>query len=119
MTFLGHHHTEQAKELVRQAKLGAKNYNLGSHQDFIATDNKGHGYHKTIEEHTTHYRDCLPGKVWLKKHAKDKYLEPTIVITVDGKSLSVNGNYKQGKIKEFMGHYCHPREGKIRLVKVE
>lgn len=96
-----------------------KTVRIGSHNEWIATDDKGHGYHRIVEEYTTHYNDCLIGKGWLKEHEHDKYPEPTIELTVDGgQALSLNGNYNKGKIKTFMANYCRPGEGKIRLVKV-
>ncbi len=83
---------------------------IGSHREFVPRidyqtgepDKEGRGYHQTIEDYVTKYRDCLPGKAWLKKHANDVLPEPTIELTIDGKSLSVNGNYKKGVIKEFV-----------------
>mgnify|MGYP001564389877 FL=1 len=47
-------------------------------------------------------RQPLCGKAWLKKHYKDVVPEPTIEIIIDGKTLSVNGDYKKGVIKDFM-----------------
>jgi hypothetical protein len=86
-------------EFIREVRTG-------SHTEFIPRDNKGHGYHRTVEEHKTEYADCIPGKEWLKAHEHDVIPEPTIEITVDGgKSLHVNGNYKQGMIKDFLAPY--------------
>ncbi len=90
-------------------------------QEFIATDDKGHGYHSIVTDYKTVYHDCLVSKDWLKAHEHDlDNYEPTIEITVDGQSpFSVNGNYKQGVIKDFMSEYCKPGEGKIRIVNVK
>lgn len=78
----------------------------GSHKEFVATDDKGHGYHNIVIDYTTVYHDCLPGVEWLQAHEHDlDGYEPTIEITVDGKTLSVNGNYKQGVITNFMSQY--------------
>ncbi len=73
----------------------------GSHRDWIETSPK-HGYHKTVEEFTTYYHDCLCGKDWLKEHADFKCPEPTIEISINDKAISVNGNYKKGMIAGFM-----------------
>ncbi len=78
-----------------------KTVRIGSHQEWIETTPK-HGYHRIVEEYTTHYNDCLVPKSWLKKHEHDTLPEPTIEISADGKNLSVNGNYKVGVIKEFV-----------------
>ncbi len=89
----------------------------GSHTEFHATDDKGHGYHQTIEDYKTVYHDCLVPREWLEEHEHDlDGYEPTIDISIDGKSLSVNGNYKQGAIKAFMNEYTHTvRAGKKTL----
>ena len=90
---------------------------VGSHLEFHETTPK-HGYHTTVTDTKTIYRDCLPGKKWLKEHHKDELPEVTIEIQIDGKELSVNGNYKHGMIAGFMRQFNCPGEGKIRLVKV-
>jgi hypothetical protein len=93
-----------------------KQVRLGSHQEWVSTDDKGHGYHKIVDEYTTHYNDCLPGKKWLEAHKHDEYPEPTIELSIDGKSLSVNGNYKKGVIAGFMADYTEKvRTGKKTL----
>jgi hypothetical protein len=76
---------------------------VGSHQEFVPTDDKGHGYHQIVEEYTTHYDDCLVSKEWLQEHehSLDGW-EPTIEITLDDKTLSVNGNYRKGMIKDWV-----------------
>ncbi len=88
----------------------------GSHQEFIATDDKGHGYHNLVVDFETVYHDSLVSKAWLKKHEHDlDGYEATIEITVDGgKSLSVNGNYKQGVIKGFMADYREKRSAVVK-----
>lgn len=78
---------------------------IGSHQEpdsWIANDGKEYHSTRTITDYTTNFRDCLCGKEWLEAHYKDEYPEPTIELSVDGKILSLNGNYKAGKIKEFI-----------------
>lgn len=78
----------------------------GSHNEFHATDDKGHGYHNTVTDYKTVYHDCLVPKAWLKKHEHDlDGYEPTIEVSVDGKTLSLDGNYKQGMIKTFLADY--------------
>jgi len=75
----------------------------GSHTEFIATDDKGHGYHNTVTDYETVYHDCLVPKEWLKAHEHDlDGYEPTIELIANGKTLSVNGNYKHGVIKDFV-----------------
>ncbi len=78
----------------------------GSHREFHARDDKGHGWNETVTDYETIYHDCLVPGSWLKEHEHDldKY-EPTIEISINGKTLSVNGNYKQGLIKGFMSDY--------------
>ncbi len=79
----------------------------GSHQEFHATDDKGHGYHNLVVDFATVYHDCLVPKAWLRKHEHDlDGYEPTIEIIIDGgKSISLNGDFKQGMIKGFMADY--------------
>lgn len=79
----------------------------GSHNEFHATDDKGHGWHQVVNDYKTVYHDCLVPGSWIKEHEHDlDGYEPTIEIAVDGgKNLSVDGNYKQGMIKDFMADY--------------
>lgn len=78
---------------------------IGSHSVFHETTPK-HGYHQTVEETTTHYHDCLPGKAWLEEHCKDVLPEAAIELRVDGEiKASINGNYKRGMIKELVKQY--------------
>ena len=62
---------------------------------------------------------CIPSVDWLRQHQHDPYPEPTIDITVAGQTFSVDSNYKAGMIQGFMGQFCKPGEGKIRLVEVK
>lgn len=93
-----------------------KTVRIGSHREWVVTTPK-HGFHRIVEEYTTHYNDCLPGKKWLKAHEHDNYPEPTIELSIDGKSLSVNGDYKKGTIQGFMFAYTHKvRAGKKVMI---
>jgi hypothetical protein len=47
----------------------------------------------------------LCGKAWLKEHENFEYPEPTIEISINGKDLHVNGNYKKGLIGDFVSQY--------------
>jgi len=103
---------------------------IGSHHEWVKWNQETEEYetiskykkgyhHQVVNDYTICYYDCLCGKDWLKEHEHNQYPEPTLDISVDGgKSISVNGNYKRGMIKDFMAQYCRPGEGKIRLVKV-
>ena len=96
---------QKRKASVKIAQLGQNlitQERTGSHRVFHETTPK-HGYNQIVEDYTTHYSDCLPGKTWLKAHQNDlQDFEPTIDISVDGKTLSVNGNYKRGLIRDFV-----------------
>ncbi len=78
----------------------------GSHKEHIICDYEVNGKHpefdRIVVDYKTIFHDCLCGKAWLEAHYKDIIPEPTIEISIDGKSLSVNGNYKKGLIKEFI-----------------
>ena len=77
---------------------------IGSHQEpdsWIANDGKEYHSTRTITDYTTNFRDCLCGKEWLEAHYEDVIPEPTIELSVNGKSLSINGNFKTGMIKSF------------------
>ena len=77
-------------------------HRVGSHKEFVETSPK-HGYHKIVEGFNTYYKDCLCGKEWLEAHYNDhKDFEPTIQLTVNEKSISFNGNYKTGVIKQWV-----------------
>ena len=77
---------------------------IGSHKEWIPNPyNSKHGFHRIVAEYKTVYHDCLVPKSWLEQHAKDhRDFIPTIEIQANGKTLSVNGNYKAGVIKEFV-----------------
>lgn len=61
------------------------------------------GYGSVLDHYKTVYAPSLPGKRWLRDHAKDTLPEPTIDITCNGKPvISVNGNYRRGIIKTAM-----------------
>lgn len=62
----------------------------------------GRRYYQHDDTYETVYHDCLVSKAWLKKHSKDVIPEPTMEVIVNGKTLSVNGNYKKGVVKEFI-----------------
>ena len=75
---------------------------VGSHREFIETTPK-HGFHRTVEEFTTYYHDNLAGKDWLKEHEHSlKDFEPALDILADGKTISINGNYKKGIVQDFI-----------------
>ena len=79
---------------------------VGSHQEWVETDDKGHGYHRIVEEYDTRYKDCLVSISWLKKHEHDEYPEPNLDISVDGElKSSINGNYKKGSIADVLKPY--------------
>jgi hypothetical protein len=92
---------------------------VGSHREWIETSPK-HGYHRTIDDFETIYHDCLVSKTWLKEHEHFEYPEPSIDITIDGKTLPVNGNYKKGLIAGFMEQYTtRVRAGKKTMTIVK
>lgn len=77
---------------------------VGSHNEFHATDDKGHGWNQTVTDFETVYHDCLVPKGWLQEHEHDlDGYEPTVELFVDGgKSISLNGNFKRGMIREWV-----------------
>lgn len=85
---------------------------------FIKTIRVGsHGYHRTADDYETVYHDCLVSKEWLKEHEHFEMPEPTIEITINDKTLPVNGNYKKGLIAGFMENYTEKvRAGKKTMV---
>lgn len=94
---------------------------VGSHREYHETSPK-HGYHTTVEDFETVYHSCLVPKEWLKEHEHFEMSEPTIDITIDDKTLPVNGNYKKGLIAGFMQDYTQKiRVGKksVTILKVE
>ncbi len=89
---------------------------VGSHQEWheaIGGYKGSKGWHTTVSDYKTVFHDCLPGKEWLEAHYKDEYPEPSIDISCNGKSISLNGNFKKGMIAEFMSDYTEKvRAGK-------
>ena len=77
-----------------------------------------YSHYKPIDRYERVFNDCLPGKAWVEAHYQDVIPEPTIEVSIDGKAHKFNGTYKRGIVKELLGGYCRPGEGKIRLVKV-
>ena len=76
---------------------------IGSHRKTIPGRNGYKGFTITVPDYKTVYHDCLAPKSWLEQHAEDhRDFVPTIEIQANGKTLSVNGNYKAGVIKEFV-----------------
>jgi hypothetical protein len=88
---------------------------VGSHSE--TREFRGHKYSALVDDYTTHFHDCLPGKDWLEAHYKDEYPEPTIELAVDGKTLSLNGNFKKGMIKEFMSEYT--TKTRVKTTKID
>ena len=95
---------------IEQVQIGSHNkyvkWNSETNEEEILPKYKKGYHHRIVQDYTTRYRDCLPGTEWLKAHENDyRDFEPTIDISIDGKAISVNGNYKQGMIAGFMGQY--------------
>jgi len=97
----------------------------GSHNEYVKWNHETNEYetlskykvgyhHQIVNEYKTVYHDSLAPKEWLQEHEHDlDDYEPTIELSIDGKSLSVNGNYKHGMIKDFMSQYTEQvRTGK-------
>ncbi len=108
---------EVAREQNKRAKLNFRppqlrfdfieKVKVGSHWEKERwTDYRGkkHVCNTIVVDYTSKYSDCLPGKAWLKEHEHDidKYPEPLIELSVNGKDLSLNGDYKPGMIKNFV-----------------
>jgi len=72
--------------------------------DIVSKYEKGYSK-RVVEEFETVYNDCLVSKEWLKEHENFEYPEPTIEISINGKDLHVNGNYKKGLIGDFVSQY--------------
>lgn len=97
------------QQYIEQVRIGSHHeYTKWNHEtneyDHASKPTKGYCHH-VVSDYKTKYYDCLPGKDWLKAHSKDVTPDPTIEIAIDGKSLSVNGNYKSGMIGKFMSQY--------------
>lgn len=108
-------------EFIQQVRIGSHNeYVRWNHdtQEFEYSSKYKKGFHhRVVEDYTTKYHDCLPGKEWLKTHENDDYPEPEIEITVDGKIVSFNGNYQPKLIKDFMGEYTYKqRNGRKTII---
>ena len=79
---------------------------VGSHREWVETDDKGHGFHIIVVDYTSRFHDCLPGKDWLEAHHQDPMPEPTIDILVDGEVIgSIRGIPKRGVIKSLLQPY--------------
>lgn len=99
--------------------LFIRNERVGSHRELDEKPYYKHPINRIVTDYKTFYDDCLCGKEWLETHANDVMPEPLIEIFIDGKSISVNGNYKQGMIEGFMGGFTHKeRAGKKGLITV-
>lgn len=74
-----------------------------------------------VPEISSHvFMQPLCGDKWLKEHEHFEIPEPTIEISIDGKTLPVNGNYKKGLIAGFMEQYTERvRAGKRTLTIVK
>jgi hypothetical protein len=83
-----------------QLPLLVMKVSTGSHREWVETTPK-HGFHRIVTEYKEVFDDCLCGKKWLEKHYNDVIPEPTMELSVNGKELHLNGNYKPGMIKDF------------------
>ena len=91
--------------LIEHVRVGSHHEYMKWNQDTNELDirtrpKKGYS-HRVVEDYKTFYHDCLVSKEWLREH-EHTIPEPVIEIKVSGKTLSVNGNYKPGIIKEFV-----------------
>jgi len=92
---------------IEQVRIGSRHvYSRWNHEtnemEYANRPKKGY-YHQVVNDYTTKYHDCIPGKKWLKENADMKYIEPEIEIIIDGKpKAKFNGNYKRGMIKQAM-----------------
>ncbi len=90
---------------IEQVRIGSHKQQYGMHG--------GRRHYEYTDDYKMVFHDCLPGKDWLEAHYKDEYPEATIELSVDGKTLSVSGNYKKGTIQAFMSEYTQKvRAGK-------
>ncbi len=114
----------QVPLFITQERTGSRNEwtrwnNETNEMEYSAKYKKGY-HHQIVTEYATEYHDCLCGKEWLKEHEHFEYPEATIELSIDGKSLSVNGNYKKGMIGDFMSQYTEKvRAGKRTLTIVK
>ncbi len=74
---------------------------VGSHKQSYGMRG-GRRHYEYTDDYKTVFHDCLCGKDWLKEHEHDKYPEATIELSVGNKTVSINGNYKRGMIKQAM-----------------
>jgi hypothetical protein len=104
---------------LAQLPLFIEQLRVGSHREWVETSPK-HGYHRIVEDYESVYHNCLASKEWLKEHEHFEYPEPTIEITINDKTLPVNGNYKKGLIAGFMENYTEKvKAGKKTLTVVK
>ena len=79
---------------------------IGSHTEtkkWKDDNGKKHVFNNVVTDYTTNFHDCLCGKDWLEAHINDhKDFEPTIELRVNEKSISFNGNFKSGVIKDWV-----------------
>lgn len=110
-------------ELIERVRIGSHHeYVKWNHEtnkyDYASKPKRGY-VHQVVEDFQTVYHDCLVSGDWLKAHEHDlDDYEPTIEIAVNGKTLNVNGNYKQGMIKEFMSQHTERVRAGKRVVTV-
>ncbi len=92
----------------------------GQHKEtetWTANDGKEYSCDNIVIDYKPEFDNCLIPKEWLEAHYKDIIPEPTIEISIDGKSLSLNGNYKKGLIQTFMGEFTEKvRVGKHSII---
>jgi hypothetical protein len=99
----------QVPMFIERVRIGSHNEYTKWNEDTRELDRlpkyKVGYHHNVVEEYTTKYHDCLPGKDWLKAHEHDTMPEPLIEISIDSKSISIDGNYKKGMIGDFVSQY--------------
>ncbi|HUC78799.1 MAG TPA: hypothetical protein VMQ58_01000 [Candidatus Saccharimonadales bacterium] len=83
--------------------LFVETVSIGSHRELDDNPIYRHPINRIVNDYTTVFHDCLCGKEWLEAHYNDhKDFEPTIELTVNEKSISFNGDYKTGVIKQWI-----------------
>jgi hypothetical protein len=83
--------------------LFVETVSIGSHRELDNNPIYKHPINRIVSDYTTIFHDCLCGKEWLEAHYNDhKDFEPTIELTVNEKSISFNGDYKTGVIKQWI-----------------
>lgn len=113
--------TRQTSIQTARPPLFIEEVRIGSHKEHHIAEYEIKGKHPewdtVVTDYKTVFHDCLPGKNWLEAHHKDEYPEPTIELSVDGKTLSLNGDYKKGMIQGFMSEFTHKaRAGKKTMI---